>query len=89
MRLTSPVEVREALGAETLIHFDIDRGTRRQRGPGPSSKILLHPAGGTGTRCVARCSALSRARVGQQIEINVMTDRIHFFDPATTEAITS
>ena len=87
MRFSSSVEAREALGAETLIHFDID-AVPVDSGDPDLLEDLATAAGGAGTRCVARCSPRSRARAGEPIEINVMADRLHFFDPATTEAIT-
>ena len=86
MRFASSVQSREALGAETLIHFDID-AVAVDSGDPDFLEDLATTAGGGGTRCVARCSPLSRARPGQRIEINVMADRLHFFDPATAEAI--
>ena len=86
MRFASSVEAREALGAETLIHFDIDAVPVDSGDPDLLEDLAT--VGGTGTRCIARCSPRSRARAGEPIEINVMADRLHFFDPSTTESIT-
>jgi multiple sugar transport system ATP-binding protein len=41
----------------------------------------------TGTRFVASFAPRSRVRAGDQIEVVVDTERMHFFDPDTGDAI--
>ncbi|MCQ3806748.1 MAG: sn-glycerol-3-phosphate ABC transporter ATP-binding protein UgpC [Acidimicrobiaceae bacterium] len=84
-RISAKIEVREALGAETLMHFSIAAPTVDSGDPDALDELGEEDTG----RCTARFSAATRARVGDQIEINVDTDHLHFFDPATHEAIRS
>ncbi len=82
-RISAKIEVREALGAETLMHFSIAAPTVDSGDPDALDELGEEDTG----RCTARFSAATRARVGDNIEINVNTDHLHFFDPATHKAI--
>ncbi|MDE0067461.1 MAG: ATP-binding cassette domain-containing protein [Acidimicrobiaceae bacterium] len=84
-RISSKIEVREALGAETLMHFNIAAPTVDSGDPDALDELGEEDTG----RCTARFSAATRARVGDHIEINVNTDHLHFFDPSTHKAIRS
>ena len=84
-RISATVEVREALGAETLMHFSIAAPTVDSGDPDALDELGEEDTG----RCTARFSAATRARVGDHIEINVDTDHLHFFDPTTHKAIRS
>ncbi len=84
-RISAKIEVREALGAETLMHFSIAAPTVDSGDPDALDELGEEDTG----RCTARFSAATRARVGDHIEINVDTEHLHFFDPATHEAIRS
>jgi len=76
-RIVATVEVREALGAETLIHFSIAAPTVESGDPDALDELGEVDAG----RCTARFSAATRARVGDHIQINVTPEHLYFFDP--------
>ena len=82
-RLHSTIEVREALGAETLIHFNLAAPVVDSGDPDALEELGQEDAG----RCTGRFGAASRASVGDQIEINVTTEHLHFFDRKTHVAI--
>ncbi len=77
------VEVREALGAETLLHFGIGARTVDSGDPDAMEEIGM----GAGSRAVARCSARTSLREGQRARLAVDTERLHFFDATTRERI--
>ena len=80
-RLDATVDVREALGAETLVHFNLNAQSVDSGDPD-----ALDDLRDTG-RCTARFSASSQARVGDQIRVNVDGRQLHFFDRQTHLAI--
>ena len=82
-RITATIDVREALGAETLMHFGID-ATHVDSG----DPDALDELGDESTsRCTGRFSPLSEARVRDTIEITVNAAKFHFFDRSTHLAI--
>ncbi|MCY3643948.1 MAG: sn-glycerol-3-phosphate ABC transporter ATP-binding protein UgpC [Acidimicrobiaceae bacterium] len=80
-RLDATVDVREALGAETLVHFNLNAQSVDSGDPD-----ALDDLRDTG-RCTARFSASSQARVGDKIRVNVDGRKLHFFDRQTHLAI--
>ena len=80
-RLDATVDVREALGAETLVHFNLNAQSVDSGDPD-----ALDDLRDTG-RCTARFSASSQARVADQIRVNVDGRKLHFFDRQTHLAI--
>ncbi len=84
-RLTATVAVREALGAETLMHFGLSATQVESGDPDALDELGDDEA----SRCTARFSPQSRAKPGDEIQINVDTIKMHFFDPSTHEAIRS
>jgi multiple sugar transport system ATP-binding protein len=85
-RLTSSVELVEAMGSEVLVHFDLDAATVVTE----DTKELAHDVGDPSavvpapkTTVVARFSPRTRARVGERIEAVVDAEHIHVFDPET------
>ena len=80
-RLDATVDVREALGAETLVHFNLNAQSVDSGDPDALDELR-----DTG-RCTARLSASSRAQVGDQIRVNVEAQNLHFFDRQTHLAI--
>ncbi|MGI9605330.1 MAG: ABC transporter ATP-binding protein [Acidimicrobiales bacterium] len=82
-RLSARVEVREALGAETLMHFSISATQVDSGDPDALDELGDEET----SRCTARFSAKSMARVGDDVRINVTTEHMHFFDKATHLAI--
>ncbi|CAN5773614.1 ABC transporter ATP-binding protein [soil metagenome] len=85
-RLTTEIEVREALGAETLMHFRIQAPPVESGDPDAIDEL---GGGGGSTRATARFSPRTRAREGETIQVNVDTNALHFFDCDTHLAIAS
>ncbi len=84
-RLSTTIDVREALGAETLMHFGIAAPHVDSGDPDALDELGDESV----SRCTARFSPLTTAHVGDDVRINVATDRMHFFDRSTHAAIRS
>ena len=91
-RLKAEVSMVEALGAQIVVHFEVDA----PRVVTEDTKLLDKDAHTDeapkheevlGTRFVASFAPRSRVRVGDQVEVVVDTERMHFFDPDTGAAI--
>ena len=82
-QLDATVDIREALGAETLMHFTL--GATMVDSGDPDALYELGEEGES--RCTARFSAATRARPGDRIKVNVATENLHFFDRSTHLAI--
>ncbi|WP_419846350.1 ABC transporter ATP-binding protein [Candidatus Poriferisocius sp.] len=82
-RISATVDVREALGAETLMHFSIDATHVDSGDPDALDEL----GDESSSRCTARLSPLSEARFGDAIQININAAKFHFFDKATHLAI--
>ena len=82
-RLEALVDLREALGAETLLDFDLAVRHFMTGDPDALDDLGAHRV----SRFTARFSPLSLARVGDRIQVNVRTERLYFFDPTTMLAI--
>ncbi len=87
-RLQGTVELREALGAEIMVHFRTDarqavtdetRELQKDVGA-PDTPTLAH---GDGATMVGRFGARSTIREGDAVEVAVDTRALHFFDPET------
>jgi multiple sugar transport system ATP-binding protein len=91
-RLKADVSLVEALGAQIVVHFDLDaprvvtEDTRLLDKDAHTDEAPTH-AEVQGTRFVAAFAPRSRVRVGDQVEVVVDTERMHFFDPDTGNAI--
>ena len=81
------IEEVEALGSELLVHFSIDavRVTGDQLKEDGSEE--LPAAFGVVGEGVARVEPRSTVRVGQMTRLQVFTERLHFFDPESQDAI--
>ncbi len=83
------VEVTEMLGADTFIHFTIDRAPVVT----PDIEELLADIGqdashlGDTTNFVARVSPDVSVKHGDTVELVVDTSKLHFFDPATGDRV--
>jgi len=86
-RISTVVELREALGSQIAIHFSIDAPAVLTE----DTKELAHDAGtevgalanqNTST-FIAQLDPKSNAREGDRMELVVDTARLHFFDPET------
>ena len=78
-QLTVTVSGREALGAETLIHFPLNAPSIDTGDPDALDELASIASG----RCTARFDANSKARIGEQIRTNVTVENMHFFDRET------
>jgi multiple sugar transport system ATP-binding protein len=85
-RLEGTVTLREALGAEIMVHFSVDARAAITE----DVKELAEDAGGadrleahakeSSAVIVGRFGARSRVRPGEQIDVAVDTRQLHFFD---------
>ena len=94
-RLSSVIEVREAMGAEVLAHFEIDappvltEDTKELASDAGAEVLenLEELASAQRSRFIARLSPKTRAREGERVELVVDTTALHFFEPETGERI--
>ncbi len=91
-RIKGKVILTEALGSEIVVHFNF---------PGEpvvtdDTKLLAKEAGGgeeihipgeSGVKWVASFAPRSRVHMGDNVEIAVDVERVHYFDPDTSAAI--
>ena len=84
-RLEATIDVREALGAETLMHFVVEAPSVDSGDPDALDELGEEDK----SRSTARFSAATRARPGDRIQVNVETSKMHFFDRASHLAIRS
>ncbi|HEU4526957.1 MAG TPA: sn-glycerol-3-phosphate ABC transporter ATP-binding protein UgpC [Actinomycetota bacterium] len=90
-RIRSTVILREALGADVLVHFAVDapavatEDARELAGDvGQEALEAVERAARTGTSTfLARLNPRTEARKGEPIELVVDVHRLHFFDPET------
>jgi multiple sugar transport system ATP-binding protein len=84
-RIKAEVRLVEALGSELMVHIAFDAETVDSGDPdAPEDMRSEGLANG-----VARFSPRSRVMIADDIEISVASERLHFFDAATHEAIWS
>ena len=87
--LQAEVEVTEMLGADTYIHFTVDRAPVVT----PDIEELLADSGrdasslGDATNFIARLSPDINVKRGDTVELVVDTAKLHFFDPQSGERI--
>ncbi len=84
-RIAVEIDVREALGAETVMHFWLAANPVDSGDPDALDELGSENE----SRGTARFSPDSRARPGDHIQVNVATEKMHFFDIATHLAIRS
>jgi multiple sugar transport system ATP-binding protein len=87
-RLRTTVQLREALGSEVLVHFDLDAPpvlTEDTKELARDAGLLEHRAAGAHptSTFVARLDPRTGARKREPIELAVDTARLYFFDPTT------
>jgi multiple sugar transport system ATP-binding protein len=90
--LAARVELVEALGNESLVHFSTDARTVRNRGgvwtaDPATTQASGDIAGASAAEGVARVDPLTRVSAGDSIALAVDVRRLHFFDPETGDAI--
>jgi multiple sugar transport system ATP-binding protein len=94
-RLKGQVELREALGAEIMVHFSVDakpaltEDVRELAQDAGTAEATVQPSekDGGGTLMVGRFSPRSRVREGEELEVAVDTRALHFFDAETGLAV--
>ena len=83
-RIRAAASLVESLGAETLVHFEVDA-------PPVVTEDTKELAADAGAEVVgdfvARVTARSGVRAGDSIELAVDTERLHFFDLASGQAV--
>ncbi len=88
-RITSTVELREALGSDVVVHLTIDAPQAmtddvRELAVDAGTEVLEHveqQARGGRSTMLARLNPRTAVRQGDLIELVVDTHRLHFFDP--------
>jgi multiple sugar transport system ATP-binding protein len=94
-RLKGHVELREALGAEIMVHFSVDakpaltedvRELAQDAGTAEAT-VQQSTEDGRGTLMVGRFSPRSRVREGEELDVAVDTRALHFFDAETGLAV--
>ncbi|WP_107773071.1 ABC transporter ATP-binding protein [Nocardioides sediminis] len=89
-RLTTSVALTEALGSEIVVHFPVDAPrvvTEDTKALEEDAHTGDAPVSHHGNIWVASFSPRSRVRHGDQVEIAIDQERLHFFDPETGLAI--
>jgi multiple sugar transport system ATP-binding protein len=86
-RLPAVVDIREDMGSEVFIHFGM--GGKPVVGEDVKAAVGEDAAEVKGSAWVARVDRDTKAAEQEQIELTVDTNRLHFFDPATGNAIYS
>jgi multiple sugar transport system ATP-binding protein len=84
-RLHSKATLIEALGSEIMVHFRLD--AKRVDSGDPDA--VDEQQGENAANAVGRFHPRSRARMGNQIEVAVASENVHFFDASTRKAIWS
>jgi multiple sugar transport system ATP-binding protein len=90
-RITSTVDLREALGSEVLVHFTVNapivmtEDTRELAVDVGAEHLeaLEERARASNSVFVAQLSPRTKVREGDKLEVVVDTNRLHFFDPET------
>src|SRR2546423_7661333 len=84
-RLRTVVDIREDMGSEVFVHFEI--GGKPVVGEDVRAAVGADAAEVKGGTWVARVDRDTRAGERRELDLTVDTDRLHFFDPETGEAI--
>jgi multiple sugar transport system ATP-binding protein len=82
-RIKANVKLVEALGSELMVHMSIDAKTVDSGDPDAPEELPMEGS----TNLIARVSPRSRVRVDDDVEVVVATERAHFFDAQTHQAI--
>jgi multiple sugar transport system ATP-binding protein len=83
-RLRARVELTEALGSELLVHFDVPVDHPDVAGATVQSQL---PQQARATRWIASFRARSSVAIGDEVDVAVDPDRLHFFDLESGAAI--
>jgi multiple sugar transport system ATP-binding protein len=81
--LKAHVNLLESLGSEIMVHFALDAARVESGDPDEAKETAV-----TGTtNAVGRFHPRSRVRIGENIEVAVAVENLHFFDDETHRAI--
>src|SRR5256885_1861521 len=83
--LSATVDIREDMGAEVFVHFD--PGAKMIAGEDVKAAVGEDAAEVKGSAWVARLDRDTAASEGERIDLAIDTDRLHFFDPESGDAI--
>jgi multiple sugar transport system ATP-binding protein len=90
-RITSTVELREALGSDVVVHFPIDASPavteHIKELASDIDEVVAAPTEAERANVVARLNPRTQAQPGDHIELVVDTHRLHFFDGDTGAGI--
>jgi len=84
-RLNAVVDIREDMGSEVFVHFGI--GGKPVAGEDVRAAVGEDAAEVKGSTWVARVDRDTQAAERSEVELAVDTNRLHFFDPETGDAI--
>ena len=84
-RIRAVVDIREDMGSEVFVHFGI--GGKPVVGEDVKAAVGEDAAEVKRSTWVARVDRDTQAAEQREIELAVDTNRLHFFDPETGEAI--
>jgi multiple sugar transport system ATP-binding protein len=83
-RITSTVELREALGSDVVVHFPVDAPPAVTEDvielAADVDEAVTAPTGAARATVLARLNPRTQAQPGSRIELVVDTHRLHFFD---------
>ncbi|MBZ9938603.1 sn-glycerol-3-phosphate ABC transporter ATP-binding protein UgpC [Mesorhizobium sp. BR1-1-16] len=84
-KIRSNIDLVEALGSDKVLHFSIDARQALVKSSDSLDELNHGEAGKA--HCVARLNARTPLRMGDDVDLVFDTDRLHFFDGETGEAI--
>ena len=88
-RLRVAVSLRETMGSEAYLHFPIAAPPVTVTSNGSAASGDDPPSHPTETTFVARVTARTTALEGDDVELAVDTEALHFFDPTTGDRISA
>jgi multiple sugar transport system ATP-binding protein len=85
-RIIATVDLVEALGSDVLVHFGIEAQAAQVVSSDSLQQIKASHTGAA-SPAVARLTPRSDVRLGAAADLSIDTERLHFFDPESGEAI--
>ncbi len=90
--MTLPLRLVESLGSDRMAHLVVPAKSATVASDDADQMEQIAFDSGSGQAetavCIARFGALSRCRAGETVRAAVSCDALHFFDPATGQALT-
>ena len=85
-RIAATADLVEALGSDVLVHFGIEAQAATVVSSDSLQQIKSSDTGAT-SPAIARLTPRSDVRLGGTVDLSIDTERLHFFDPDSGEAI--